>query len=492
MVRFLIQHRFFELLLSFSILKNMHRTYKLIIAVQILNLFFFLDISAQNQSSADRKGITEELKYKFLVYADSGRVDLLRYLIDVGVNPNTANYDGTTALIYASQANHLDAVNLLIEKGANVNAKPYNGNTALHVASRYNNDSIAEILILNKANVNATNEYGTTALHLSAGYGYPFLTQLLIYYGAAIDTADFYGNTPLLASIYAGANIASQILIENGANVNKPDTKGFTPLMVAAQFTDTLLTSLLIANGAEINKRNNDSITALAIAIEFSANDVAKRLIALGAAKIEFASSKTYTQLALLSGNSDIIKHIKPFKAKNYKPKVAGLQFFSTSLFNYNDFYLGGGFGFYEVNYNLNLNLSIGSRLASKPVLIDDDYAYYQYYESRRFVSLTIDKPLVETWSKSGTKYGISAGLNGLVSFANYNYSNARTIPYKYWGLSPTAGLFMRKKYFYVTLYGQVFDILQSKKNNFWLSLSTGFRFDLTKPKVTRKNIEWL
>jgi ankyrin repeat protein len=470
----------------------MPRTIKLIFVLQLLSLVYCIELFAQNQNTTVNKVITEELKYKFLVYADSGRVDMLRYLIEIGVNPNTANYDGTTALIYAAQRNHLGAVNLLIEKGADVNAKPYNGNTALHAASRYNNDSIAEILILNKANVNAINEYGSTALHLSAGYGYPFLTQLLIYYGATVDTTDYYGNTPLLTSIYAGANITSQILIENGANVNKPDKKGYTPLMVAAQFNDTLLTNLLISYEAEINKRNNDSITALAIAIQFSANEVAKRLIALGAAKNEFASTKTYTQLALLSGNSDIAQFLKPFKAKSYKPKVAGLQIFTTSLFNQNDFFLGGGFGIYEVNYNLNLNLSLGTRLASKPILIDGDDAYYQYYESRRFVSITIDRPLVETWSKSGTKYGILVGLNGLVSFANYNYNNARTIPYKYWGLSPTAGLFMKGKSFFLLANGQVMNILQTNKSIFWISLSTGFRFDLTKPKVTRKNIEWL
>lgn len=470
----------------------MPQTIKLIFVLQFLSLVYCIELSAQNQSSTNKTEITEELKYKFLVYADSGQVEMLRYLIEIGVNPNTANYDGTTALIYAAQANHLDAVNLLIDKGANVNAKPYNGNTALHVASRYNNDSIAEILILNKANLNAINEYGSTALHLSAGYGYPFLTQLLIYYGATVDTADYYGNTPLLTSIYAGANITSQILIENGANVNKPDSQGNTPLMVAAQFNDTLLTNLLISYEADINKRNNDSITALAIAIQFSANEVAKRLIALDAAKNEFTSTKTYTQLALLSGNSGVTQSLKPFKTKSYIPKFAGLQIFTTSLFNQSDFFLGGGFGLYEVNYNLNVNLSMGSRLASKPILIDVDTAYFQYFESRRFISLAIDKPLVEAWSKSGTKYGISVGLNGLASFANYNYKNSRTIPNKYWGLSPTAGFFMRNKYFFIVLNGKVMDILNSNRNNFWISLSTGFRFDLTKPKFTRKNIEWL
>lgn len=470
----------------------MLRTSKIIVALQFLSLVSCIELYSQNKNTTFSNVITEELKYKFLVYADSGRVDLLRYFIEIGVSPNTASYDGTSALIYAAQNNHLEAVNLLINKGANVNAKPYNGNTALHVASRYNNDSIAEILILNKANVNATNEYGSTPLHLSAGYGYPFLTQLLIYYGAAVDTTDNYGNTPLLASIYAGANITSQILIENGANVNKPDKKGYTPLMVAAQFNDTILTNILISYGADLNKRNNDSISALAIAIQFSANDVAKKLIEFGAAKKEFTRSKTYSQLALLNGNSGVTQSLKPFKTKSYIPKFAGLQIFTTSLFNQSDFFLGGGFGLYEVNYNLNVNLSMGSRLASKPILIDVDTAYFQYFESRRFISLAIDKPLVEAWSKSGTKYGISVGLNGLASFANYNYKNSRTIPNKYWGLSPTAGFFMRNKYFFIVLNGKVMDILNSNRNNFWISLSTGFRFDLTKPKVTRKNIEWL
>ena len=78
-------------------------------------------------------------------------------------NPSTAlintksNYDGYTALIWASKNGHTKIVKILVDNGANVNAATkFDQYTSLIDASLIGNFKIVQILIEKGANINAT------------------------------------------------------------------------------------------------------------------------------------------------------------------------------------------------------------------------------------------------------------------------------------------------------------------------------------------------
>ena len=94
----------------------------------------------------------------------SGRLDMVKFLVQKGSDVNAVNNDGETALHYASFHNRLDVAKFLVEAGADVNAVNSDGETALHYACLENNIEIAKFLVEAGADVNAVNSDGETAL----------------------------------------------------------------------------------------------------------------------------------------------------------------------------------------------------------------------------------------------------------------------------------------------------------------------------------------
>ena len=77
---------------------------------------------------------------------------------------------GQTALMFASASNHIELVKLLLQEwGADVNATNYDGETALYWASINGNTVIVAMLLENGANVNAQDHVGETALSWANG-----------------------------------------------------------------------------------------------------------------------------------------------------------------------------------------------------------------------------------------------------------------------------------------------------------------------------------
>jgi ankyrin repeat protein len=66
-------------------------------------------------------------------------------LLNYGANPNIADANGTSPLIYAVQFNHKEITELLIKKGADVNYKDPSGFSALDYATQLN---VADIVKL--------------------------------------------------------------------------------------------------------------------------------------------------------------------------------------------------------------------------------------------------------------------------------------------------------------------------------------------------------
>ena len=78
--------------------------------------------------------------------ATNGKTEVVRYLLDIGANPNALSPNGTTALMMAVRGGHAETVDLLLAKGADVNLRNQNGATALAWATRGGFDTIEKSL----------------------------------------------------------------------------------------------------------------------------------------------------------------------------------------------------------------------------------------------------------------------------------------------------------------------------------------------------------
>ncbi|MDD2197470.1 MAG: ankyrin repeat domain-containing protein [Bacteroidales bacterium] len=462
----------------------------LIVLFQLLGLMAI----GQEKMDSDLLGILQEnLDFQLLVQADSGNVANVRKLIDVGANPNASSWDGTTALMYTSHKGHYSTALELIANYADPNKSDENSFTALHYATINNHDSIAELLMLNGAEPHPTAYNGVSPLHYASAYGYPFLAYLLIEYGAYIDSTDKYGNTPLLMAVYNGSLVTTELLLEQWAAVDKSDNNGFTPLMVAAQFNDTTIMRLLLDYGANMFEQNLTGGTALAIAMQNKATEAIGMLMLEGAVKKEYSTEYSYADLAHRNGYAEFSSILQ--KLGNpliKKPYVNAFTISSGLTLNGNDFYLLINTSLKLSTAGLRFGSTVGFRPYYKAINVDTEYIVYQFFEQRNYASLYTAIDVVEFHGNNGLSYGLSAGLMGLFSWGKYSIDSDSFKAKTYLKASPFLELFYLKNGFTLSVNGYYNKMIHTKKQPVFVEIKCGYTFDLTKPKIRLKKIEWL
>ncbi|MGH9604735.1 MAG: ankyrin repeat domain-containing protein, partial [Terracidiphilus sp.] len=243
-----------------------------------------------------------------------GDADEVRSLLAGGADPNLANDDGATALMWA--AYDLKKTKLLIERGAAVNAQSSDKRTALLVASgKFGNSPVVNLLLEHGADPSAHSPglvgWDVTPLAEAAYVGDASIMKLLLAHGAdaraagplALCNALLSGCSEcsgLLMRHLSGADLSNAavflsppngdaretvMLVEHGADPNTKDPDGNSLLMLAAASDDVSAPMIkeLIAHGADVNAKNPQGRTALDFAENQGMNPVTQALIAAGA-----------------------------------------------------------------------------------------------------------------------------------------------------------------------------------------------------------------
>ncbi len=127
----------------------------------------------------------------------TGRMPIVKLLLNQGADANIADNDGKTSLSAACTIRiYIDIVELLLNWGADVNRADNYGQTALSWVCIYNLCPTAELLLNWGADVNKANNIGCAPLHNACFFGKP-LVELLLNHGAAINIVNKKGETPL-------------------------------------------------------------------------------------------------------------------------------------------------------------------------------------------------------------------------------------------------------------------------------------------------------
>jgi ankyrin repeat domain-containing protein 17 len=95
-----------------------------------------------------------------------------------------------TALMHASQYNHVEVVQALLASGADVNAKTSYGNSALTFACAHGFLEIVQTLLANGADVNDPRE---PPLQAAAGNGHLEVVRALLAKSAEVNAKDSVG-----------------------------------------------------------------------------------------------------------------------------------------------------------------------------------------------------------------------------------------------------------------------------------------------------------
>ncbi len=232
-------------------------------AIYLLAGFWLFQSGSVQTIQADQPTI-RPIPAELVTAIRNGDVPAIRKLLNGGIDVNSRDLDGNTALMMASLYAGPECVDLLLKKGADANASNKAGATPLiRAATNYDK---AKLLIAAGARVQVrTADLGNTPLILAARRnGNSQTVKLLLDHGADAKERNGIGVTPIMAAAASGDSETVKLLLDKGADPNDfiefkgpndPLASGSrTPLMWAAYHNDVPMIRLLLDRGADPNK----------------------------------------------------------------------------------------------------------------------------------------------------------------------------------------------------------------------------------------------
>jgi uncharacterized protein len=215
----------------------------------------------------------------------AGDITRARTLLRQKADVNQAEADGTTALHWAVQRDHLEAVELLLNAGAAASAANRHGVTPLHLAAINGNAATIERLLKAGADPNGALPEGETALMTAARSGSVAAVKILISHGADVNARERWkGQTALMWAAVENHSEVAKVLIEAGADVNARSTGGvFTPFLFAVRGGHLQTASVLIDAGTDVNATLAEGTSALVLAVTNAHYELAALLLDRGA-----------------------------------------------------------------------------------------------------------------------------------------------------------------------------------------------------------------
>jgi hypothetical protein len=124
------------------------------------------------------------------------KLNAVRMLLSKGANPHQVGIRGNLlhVAIWTHEPDRLEIIRVLLEYGIDVNGLDEDGATPLHIAALLGVVDISRVLIRGGSDLSAGDNQGRTALHYSAMIGYGDIARLLISNGSDIYAQDDNGN----------------------------------------------------------------------------------------------------------------------------------------------------------------------------------------------------------------------------------------------------------------------------------------------------------
>jgi len=159
----------------------------------------------------------------------------------------------------AARDGQRETVRSLLRQGVDVNTAQGDGMTALHWAAIAGDLEMAEMLIYAGANVKAATRIGAyTPLLLAAKSGKAPTIEQLLWAGAEVNSSTTTGATPLMLAAASGSAPAVTVLLDHGAQVNaKESARGETALLFAAAYDRAAVVAVLLERGADAQAATN-------------------------------------------------------------------------------------------------------------------------------------------------------------------------------------------------------------------------------------------
>lgn len=181
--------------------------------------------------------------------------------------------------LHAAEIGHREAAMLFIDAGVNLETRNEQGWTAIMVAAFHGQAALVDAFAVRGADVHARDMGGNTALHWAAFSGHEQAVQILIQHHAEINPRNDGGSTPLMLAVLHRHLSVVLLLIARGADLNAVNREGMSALHKAASMGFVEIIRPLLAQGADKSLRTAAGETAFDLANRNGHMIVAAKLV---------------------------------------------------------------------------------------------------------------------------------------------------------------------------------------------------------------------
>lgn len=198
----------------------------------------------------------ENIITEYLLAAEQGNLAQLKQCLLQGVNINSTNRLGQTAIVLASLHQHYNCVAQLIDAGIDINKQDQTCFNPFLLSCLNNDLTLLRLILPAAPDLNCLTRFGGVGLTPACEKGHlAIVKELLTHTAINVNHTNFVGWTPLLEAIVLNDGGDTQqaivaLLLEHGASPHMADKYGRTPLELARDKGFSEIARLLIAAGA--------------------------------------------------------------------------------------------------------------------------------------------------------------------------------------------------------------------------------------------------
>ncbi|EJA7623227.1 ankyrin repeat domain-containing protein [Escherichia coli] len=198
----------------------------------------------------------KNLPADYLLAAQQGDIDKVKTCLALGVDINTCDRQGKTAITLASLYQQYACVQALIDAGADINKQDHTCLNPFLISCLNDDLTLLRIILQAKPDLNCVTRFGGVGLTPACEKGHlSIVKELLAHTEINVNQTNHVGWTPLLEAIVLNdggikQQAIVQLLLEHGASPHLTDKYGKTPLELAREWGFEEIAQLLIAAGA--------------------------------------------------------------------------------------------------------------------------------------------------------------------------------------------------------------------------------------------------
>ena len=216
--------------------------------------------------------------------AERGDVNTVKYLLDLGVDVNGRDEQGTTALTAAAWEGQTEVVKMLLERGSEIDPQDdLAGMTPLIWACWKGYGDTVGVLVEAGADVNIKDKNDRGGLMGAAWEGRTQIIGMLVAAGAQLEARDYTGATALMWAAWNGRLESTKALLAAGAAIDARENEGKTALIGAATDGHLPVVRALVNAGAQLDIKDQKGLTALSAAASNRHTEVVRYLQEAGA-----------------------------------------------------------------------------------------------------------------------------------------------------------------------------------------------------------------